>query len=163
MEKICCIIFSRHRDAHLIILVNDRYDLPFTIKDDEHQRRAAKHHHIRNVFPKPDDIFPATAELNKVIVNSSNKVRLQKLLLEHMKLQIEKIGITVIYCHSELSTNLTTGVTNDEFGLKHPEADTMLLSIYAKLRINNISNIAILDSEDKEKSIDLVKSQRKVQ
>ena len=73
------------------------------------------------------------------MVNSSNKVRLQKLLLEHMKLQIEEIGITVIYCHSELSTNLSTGVTNDEFGLKHPEADTMLLSIYAKLRMNNVS------------------------
>jgi len=38
LEKICCIIFSRHRDARLIVLVNDRYDLPFTIKDDEHER-----------------------------------------------------------------------------------------------------------------------------
>ena len=96
MEKICCIIFSRHRDARLIILVNDRYDLPLTIKDDEHERRAAKHLHIPNVFPKPDNIFPATDEFNKVMVNSSNKVRLEKLLLEHMKLQIEEIGITII-------------------------------------------------------------------
>jgi len=63
------------------------------------------------------------------MVSSSNKVRLQKLLLEHMQLQVEEIGITVIYCHGELSANLSTGVTSDEFGLKHPEADTMLLSI----------------------------------
>ena len=74
----------------------------------------------------------------------------QKLLLEHMKLQVEEIGITVIYCHGELSTNLSTGtgVTNDEFGRKHPEADTMLLSIYAKLRMNNVSDIVVLGSED---------------
>ena len=89
---------TRHRDARLIILVNDRYDLPFTIKDDEHERRAAKHQ-IPNVFPKSDDILPATAEFNKVMVNSSNEGRLQKLLLEHMKLQIEEIDITVIRCH----------------------------------------------------------------
>jgi len=73
------------------------------------------------------------------MVSSSNKVRLQKLLLEHIQQQIEEIGVTVIYCHSELST-LSTGVTNDEFGLKHPEADRMLLYIYAKLRMNNVSN-----------------------
>ena len=82
------------------------------------------------------------------MVNSSKKVRLQKLLLEHMKLQVEEIGITVIYCHCELSTNLSTGVTSDEFGLKLPEADTMLLSIYAKLRMDNVSDIEVLDSED---------------
>ena len=35
LEKICSIIFSRHRDACLIILVNDRYDLAFNTKDDE--------------------------------------------------------------------------------------------------------------------------------
>jgi len=64
LEKICFIIFSRHRDARLIIIVNDRYDLHFTIEDDEHERRAAKHYHMPNVFPKPDDIFPATAEFN---------------------------------------------------------------------------------------------------
>ena len=39
-------------------------------------------------------------------------------------------------------------MTNDEFGLKHPEADTMLLSIYAKLRMDTVSDIVVLDSED---------------
>jgi len=48
LGKICCIIFSRHRATRLIILVNDRYDLPFTIKDDEHERRAAKPHHRKS-------------------------------------------------------------------------------------------------------------------
>jgi len=57
-------------------------------------------------------------------------------------------GITFIYCHGELSTNLSTGVTNDEFGLKHPEAHTMLLSIYSKLRMDNVTHIVVLDTED---------------
>jgi len=58
-----------------------------------------------------------------------------------MKLQVEEIGITVIYCHGELFTDLSTGVTNDEFVLKHPEAETLLLSIYAKLRMDNVKTL----------------------
>ena len=49
LDKIFVIITSRHADAH-IILANDRYDTPFSIKDDEHERRAAKYPHITNVF-----------------------------------------------------------------------------------------------------------------
>jgi len=36
LDKICTIIISRHSDVRLIILVNDTYDRPFSIKDDEH-------------------------------------------------------------------------------------------------------------------------------
>ncbi|KAJ8380935.1 hypothetical protein SKAU_G00017130 [Synaphobranchus kaupii] len=75
LSKICAIILSRHANAVLIILVNDRYDLPFSIKDDEHDRRAAKHPHIPNVFPKPEDRFPGAAEFNKLMVNSGNKLQ----------------------------------------------------------------------------------------
>ena len=85
LEKICAIILSRHTDARLTILINDKYNLPFSIKDDEHDRRAAKHAHIPNVFPKPEDIFPGAAEFNKLMVNSGNKVRLQKLLDSQFK------------------------------------------------------------------------------
>ena len=58
LDKILVIITSRHADAYIIILVNDRYDIPYSIKDDERDRRAAKYPHIANVFPKPDDNFP---------------------------------------------------------------------------------------------------------
>lgn len=43
LDKICAMIFSLHANAYLIILVNDILDLPFSIKDDEHDRQAAKH------------------------------------------------------------------------------------------------------------------------
>lgn len=58
LRKICAIIFSRHANAYCIILINDKYDLPFGIKDDVHDRRAAKHPHVQNVCPKPEDMFP---------------------------------------------------------------------------------------------------------
>ncbi|KAL8563613.1 hypothetical protein ACOMHN_024714 [Nucella lapillus] len=75
LHNICAIIFSRHANASpYIILINDKYDLPFSIKDDEHDRRAAKHGHIPNVFPKPEDTFPGAAEFNQFMVRSGNKI-----------------------------------------------------------------------------------------
>ena len=85
LDKIFVIITSFHADAHFIILVNDRYDISFSIKDDEHDRRAAKYPHTPNVFPKPNDIFPTSVEFNKVMLNSTNKVGLQKLVCKHIK------------------------------------------------------------------------------
>ena len=73
LDKICTLIFSRHAGARLIVLLNDKYSLPFSIKDDEHDRRAAKHPHIPNVFPKPENTFPAAAEFNKLMLNSGKR------------------------------------------------------------------------------------------
>jgi len=89
LDKICSMIFSRHSSAQLIILINDKYDLRFSIKDDEHDRRASKHLHIRNIYPKPHDIFPGAAEFNKLMVNSGNKVRLPKILKEQLNVKID--------------------------------------------------------------------------
>ena len=148
LDKICTIIRSRHADACLIILINDRYDLPFSIKDDEHDRRAAKHPHIPNVFPKPEDTFPGAAEFNKLMFNSGNKVRLQKLVKEQLITQVGQVRGGIIYCEGETSTNLSTGMVSGDYVFKHPEADTILLSAYAKLRTGNHTGAVVLDSED---------------
>ncbi|KAJ8359919.1 hypothetical protein SKAU_G00164440 [Synaphobranchus kaupii] len=132
----------------LIILVNDRYDLPFSIKDDEHDRRAAKHPHIPNVFPKPEDRFPGAAEFNELMVNSGNKVRLQKLVKEQLTIQKGQVRGDIIYCEGEMSTNLGTGMSSEDYVFKHPDADTMLLSAYAKLRASNYTETVVLDCED---------------
>ena len=77
LDKILSIIISRHTNARKIILVNDRYDLPFSMKDDEHDRRASKQGHIPAIYPKPKlFFFPGIAEFNRVMVSSSNKIRL---------------------------------------------------------------------------------------
>jgi len=79
-----------------------KYDRPFSIKDDEHDRRAARHSHIPNVFPKPE--FP--------VANSGNKVRLQKLVKDHMKTLISWFRGSIIYSVGETSTNLSTHVAS---------------------------------------------------
>ncbi|KAL8559000.1 hypothetical protein ACOMHN_039756 [Nucella lapillus] len=149
LHKICAIIFSHHANASpYIILINDKYDLPFSIKDDEHDRRAAKHGHIPNVFPKPEDTFPGAAEFNQFMVRSGNKVRLQKLVKKKLEAEVARVGCEVIYCEGETAVNLSTGVANGDYVFRHPEADTMLLSAYAKLWTGNYRGTVVLDSED---------------
>jgi hypothetical protein len=115
LHKICSIILSRHAHTRLIILVNDKYDLLFSIKDDQHDRRAAMHPHIPNVFPKPTDPFSGAAEFNKLIVNPGNK--------EQMKTQIDRLRTGVIYCEGETTGNLSTGVESEDYVFKHAESD----------------------------------------
>ena len=97
LDKIFIIITSRHADSHIIIFVNDRYDIPFSIKDDEHDRRAAEYPYIANVFPNLDYIFPTAVKLNKVMVNSTNNVRLQELLLKHTKQRVAQLPCGVYH------------------------------------------------------------------
>lgn len=61
LNKICTIIISCHADALLIILINDRYDFPWSTKDDEHNRRTTRYSHIPRAFPKPKDVFPRSS------------------------------------------------------------------------------------------------------
>lgn len=68
LHKMCAVIFSSHANAYCIILIND-------IKDDEHDRRAAKYPYVPNIFPKPEDRFPGPAEFSELMVNSGSKVR----------------------------------------------------------------------------------------
>ena len=82
------------------------------------------------------------------MASSGNKVRLQKLVKEHMKTQVSRLSGGIIYCEGEMSTNLRTGAASVDFGFKHPEADTMLLCAYAKLRAENYKEVVVLDSED---------------
>jgi hypothetical protein len=56
----------------------DRYDLPFSIKDDERDRRAAKYpNQGQNVFPKARDTFPSAADFSVLMTNGGHKTRLQ--------------------------------------------------------------------------------------
>ena len=148
LDKLCAIIYSRHANACLIILVNDKYDLLFSIKDDEHNCRAVKYPHVPNVFPKPEDIFPKAYEFNEFMFNSGNKVRLQKVVKEQLKSKVDQVRGDVIYCEGESSTNLSTGVVSRSYVFKHPEADTMLISAYSELRTNDYIGTVLIDSED---------------
>jgi len=82
------------------------------------------------------------------MASSSNKVRLQKLVKEHMKTHVSSLRGSIIYCETEMSNNLSTSAASTDFGFKHPEANTMPLSAYAKLRTQNYNEPVVLDSED---------------
>ncbi|KAK1898274.1 Regulator of telomere elongation helicase 1 [Dissostichus eleginoides] len=71
----------------------------------------------------PEDKFPGAAEFNELMVNSGNKVRLQKLLKEQLKTRVCRVQGEIIYCEGERSTNLGTGVASGDYVFKHPEAD----------------------------------------
>ena len=148
LNKICMILFSRHANANLLILFNDPYGLLFSIKDDERDRRAAKHPHVPNVYPKPEDKFPGASEFNVFMLNSENKVRLQKLVKDHLKTIVAQFHGEIIYCEGETSINLTTNIASGDYVFKQAEADTMLVSAYAKLRASNYTGPVVLDSED---------------
>jgi len=91
--------------------------------------RAATHSHVPNVFPKPEDAFPGVAEFNKIMASSSNKVRLQKLVKEHMKTHVSSLRGSIIYCETEMSNNLSTSAASTDFGFKHPEANNAAICL----------------------------------
>ena len=148
LNKICHMIMSRHIDASVVFLVNDMYNNQFSIKDDEHERRAAKFKSIPNVFPKPGDKFPAATEFKKFMMCSNNKLRLQKLVRENIRKYAETVKTTIMFCDSEGTINLNTNEQNETLSIRHAEADTILLSIYASLRANGNTKAVIIDSED---------------
>ena len=57
LDKILSILISRHTNARRIILINSRHDLPFSMKDNEHDHRASKQGHIQAIYPKPKPFF----------------------------------------------------------------------------------------------------------
>ena len=104
LEKICSLIFSCHANSHLFILVNDKHGLPYSIKY-EHYRRVPKHFYIPNVFSKWEDKFPPGSNFRILMLNSGNKVRLQKLLKELLITKARWVQGTPMYCESHMSTN----------------------------------------------------------
>ena len=76
LEKMVSTIISRHPNAITIIFVNDRYDTPYSIKDEEHDRRAAKYIGAGNKFSKLNYLFPSPTEFHALFSDSGNKLRL---------------------------------------------------------------------------------------
>ena len=149
LDKVVSMVFSRHSSAQTLILFNDIYT-GSNIKDDEHDRRAAKQVNLPNVYPKENDSFPSVAQFKKIMLKSENKTRLQKLLKQRFKVRIlEKRG-EVIYCEGDAAENLTTGLPDQQFVFDQAEADTMLLTAYNIIRENGDGRDVVIDSEDSD-------------
>ena len=53
----------------------------------------------------------------------------------------------VIYCKGNIATNLSIGIENGDYSLKHAEADTMLSYACAKLRTNCTGTVATVTTD----------------
>ena len=69
ISTLLVITTSYHVDAPSIILVDEKCAIPFSVKDEEYGRRAAKYSHIPNVLPKGEDIMPTHGQFNEVMSN----------------------------------------------------------------------------------------------
>ena len=85
-KKIYSTILRRHPHATEYHMINDRYDVD-NIKDGEHQRRAKGGFMTGspNVFPKTENQVPSPRCFNNFFMNSMNKERLQRFLLNEFQ------------------------------------------------------------------------------
>ena len=84
LEKMCSVLLSRHPNAVSMFLFNDDYKKPYSIKDEEQDRRSSKYTGAGNKFPKPHDSFPGPTEFSAFLSDSGNKTRLQHMIKRHL-------------------------------------------------------------------------------
>ena len=146
-----CIV-QRHRNASQIILVNDPYDLTYSIKDSEHERRTGDLSFVggtRNIFMRTDDELPSPRHFNNMFKNSENKMRLQEFLKSEFKtLALQQPDTRFIYSVRERCSDLSTDEELHDFACHHIEADTILFYIYSQLRKSGASDVVVIDAED---------------
>ena len=146
LESVISLILARHNAAKTTILVNDNYNKEHSIKDEEHERRAAKYIGAGNKFPKPNDPFPSPTEFNSFLSDSGNKIRLQRLIKNHL-LQVN-LNRQIVYCEGTVCTDILSNSELPHLSLDHTEADSMMLTIYSIIRQDNPDLPVIIDSGD---------------
>lgn len=74
-------VIQRHPHASSYHLVNDRYDIPMTIKDCEHVKRSSVYAGgSQNVFPSHNGRVLSAQKFSSFFANADNKIRLQEFL-----------------------------------------------------------------------------------
>ena len=146
LEKIVSMILYLHPVAITIILLNGRYDKQYSIKDEEHERRAAKYLGAGNRFPKPNDPFPSSTDFNAFLSDSGNKTRLQRMIKNY--LFQKNLSHQIVYCEGNVFTNISSNSEMPNISQEHTEADTMMITIYAIIKQNHPALPVVIDSED---------------
>ena len=145
------LIIRRHQNSSTIILVNDPYDLPVTIKASEHERRADGIQFAggsKNVFIKPLNKFPSSQEFKVFFQNKGNKIRLQEFLREEFRIFSSTLSIDFIYSVQKACEDLQTKESLSHFQCHHFEADSIIFFICSQLRMLNRTETIIIDAED---------------
>jgi len=135
-----------------MVFVNDPYDLEFTTKDSEHDRRQSSQpyrHGTKNVYMKSKDRFPAAKDFSNMFSNTTNMQRLQTFLKkEFANLAQTKPAINFVYSVRHTCWNLSSGDQCEEFECHHIEADTIMFFIYSHIRKSGILDPVVIDAED---------------
>eukprot|EP00794_Sanderia_malayensis_P008488 gene8488-9395_t len=148
--KIFGIAMSRHKHASTFHFINDRYDVPNSIKDMEHQRRSIYSVFISgscNVYSKRDQAVPKAKAFNSFFANKGNKLPLQEFLWKEFKLLALDKPQEFFYTTREKCVNLKTSAVSPELECHHHEADTKLF-FHASKVLSQCQNPVIIDSED---------------
>ena len=149
IDTVICIVLNRHADAQCIIWVNDPYDLPYSIKDNEREMRSQGS--VPNVYMKMQDPFPSASDFKLLLSSSGNKMRIQALIkgeLGRQALHHRAINKRMIFSNGQTCIDLTTGVALGDLQFDQAEADTIMLSAYSKLRSTGTTVPFVIDSED---------------
>ena len=131
IRKIASMVHTRHPLAVQCYAINDDYEKQYTIKDDEHDRRAGDYPEAGNKFPKHSDKFPGPKEFNSFMSDYGNKARLQALVCQF--LENREDSHKIIYVNNGEASIFRTGEIDQNLRFNHPEADTTIFGIYAKL------------------------------
>ena len=148
-SKMFSLILKRHQHATQIVLVNDRYDLPYTIKDSERHQRSRTSEGSRNVFIRPLDKFPSQRGFQEFLSKPANKQRLQMFLQSEFTTLCRGFPtIQLVYSMGPICCSLPEGTRLENFECQHIEADTTLFFIYSKIRQSGNEIPVIIDAED---------------
>ncbi|KAK4322236.1 hypothetical protein Pmani_007032 [Petrolisthes manimaculis] len=148
-SKIFTVITLRHRHASEIVLVNDRYDLPFTIKDSERNLRSGNSPGPKNVLIRAADKFPSPRAFQEFLRNPANKERLQKFLQTEFNVLCRVYPNTkFVYSVGPKCWTMPDGNRCGNYECDHIEADTVIFFVYSKIRRSGIQTLVIIDAED---------------
>merc|ERR1712055_628103 len=145
IRKIGSMVHTRHPFAVQYYAINDDYEKQYIINDDERDRRAGDYPDARNKFPKHSDKFPGPKEFNSFMSDCGNKARLQALVCQFIENREDSHKI--IYVNNGEASIFRTGEIDQNLRFNHPEADTTIFGIHAKLR-DGYEGPIIIDSED---------------
>ena len=141
-------ILARHHNASKIICVNDVYDSTYSTKDDERILREKGLGNIPNEHYKPEGNFPSRIKFNKILRKPENKIRLQKFILKALQEKVVQCEKIIIYSTGKQCEDIATGTEMETLQFDHNEADTIMLSMYTKLRDDGFNGIVVLDAAD---------------
>ena len=146
------IICARHPNASTIVHVNDPYDIPIDINDNEHARRATGASFLSNtanIYMKTDGKLPLHQEFSNMFNNPQDKIH--SYAMGSRIWYVKKPDVKFIYSVRNMCLDVSSDGGNErleEFECQQTEADTILLYIYSQLHKSKIINTIVLDAED---------------